>query len=409
MDRKIIILVLFTCLFSCRELYNDYQSELNEEYLVVEGMISDDPGPYYVSIVKALAYSNDMKLYEYRPEPETQAAVWIRSDKGEDVAMVEVDGQPGTYATRQEEITGQVGHSYWIRIETQQGEIYESYPSMLMEKPDVPNLYAAVAENIIVDESLPGGPRFVTQEGMQITCDVLNNSNANYVKIDLRTFSPRFYYADSTFSESIDPMWILDSAYQPLRYRKADTLYCWILRSADAEPHVVGTGNKSSGSLVMGIPLSFIRRNGPFSSTDTIIHDVNERYTIQDIGIAVDSLTIQEIVIDIFYSSYYIADVRAYAINDTIYEYYRNLKNQVTANNKIFDPIPANLDGNIRCLSNPGKNIYGIFTVASVMKKQFFIRLRGYEDITYVEELDDYFPVQTSGCVSEMPGFWRKY
>ncbi|MBN2273557.1 MAG: DUF4249 family protein [Bacteroidales bacterium] len=407
MFRKIIILaVIPACLFSCRELYDDFQPELNAEYLVVEGMITDDPGPYYVKLYKAMAYRNDMQLYEYDPEPETQAVVRIRSDKGEDVVLYELT--PGTYATLQEELSGEIGHSYWLYIETLNGDIYESLPSILMEKPDVPGLYATPAEKSIVNENLPGGPQFVTQEGLQITCDVFNNSNANYVKVELRTFSPSFYFADSAFTEVANPV-LLESGYRPFFYHKRDSLYCWSLRPADIKPCIAGTGSSSASSLVTGIPLGFIAMNIPYASNDTIMHYMYDGYTIHDVDAEFDSVIIQEVVIRVFYSSYYITDIKAYAINDTIYEYYRNLKIQVTAGNKIFDPVPAELTGNIRCLSDPGKNIYGIFTVASIMKRQFFIRWSGTYDLPVVEKLDDYFPVESSGCVTELPGFWRRY
>jgi hypothetical protein len=347
-----------------------------------------------------------MNLYDYRPEPETNAIVKIRSDKGEDVILYELDGQPGTYATRQEEITGETGHSYRLYIETQNGDIYESIPSVLMDKPDVPSLHATAAENTVIDESLPGGPQFITRQGMQVSCDVQGNSIANYVKIDIRTITLNFYFVDTTFIEFADPE-LIEQGYQPLYYDKMDTFYCWSLRSADPAPNIVGTGN--TASLLTGIPLGFITQNKTFASLDTFVYELDEKYYVRDIHRFYDSGIIQEVILNILYSNYYIVDVKAYAINDTIYEYYRNLKNQVTANNKIFDPIPAELKGNITCTSDPGKSIYGIFTVASVMKKQFFVKWAGNKATPVVEKLDAYFPVQSGGCATEPPAFWRRY
>jgi hypothetical protein len=407
MYHQIIIPAMLACLFSCRELYNDFQPELNEEYLVVEGMISDDPGPYYVKLSKALPYSNDMNLYKYRPEPETQAVVKIRSDKGEDVILHEMENSPGTYSTRSEELTGEVGHGYWLYIETQQGDVYESLPSILMDKPDIPDLYAAAAENTIVDESLPWGPEFVTKQGMQISCDILNNT-ANYVKIDIRKITLNFYYVDTTFIEAADPD-LIEQGYRPAFYYKRDTFYCWTLQTADPVPIIVGTGNHATASLLAGVPLGFITQNQPYSTLDTFVYEVDENYLITDINRFIDSGIIQQVILRVLYNNYYLTDVKAYAINDTIYDYYRNLKNQVNASNKIFDPIPAELKGNIRCTSDPGKSIYGIFTTASVMKKQFFIKWSGKSNIPVVKKLNDYYDVQSSGCATEPPGFWMRY
>jgi hypothetical protein len=407
MHRKFLIPVILVCLFSCRELYNDFQPELNEEYLVVEGMISDDPGPYIVKITKALPYSNEVKLYDYRSEPETQAIVRILSDKGEDVILHETSEQSGTYITRPEDLTGEVGHAYRLLIETQKGDVYESLPSILMEKPDIPDLYAVAAEKTVLNESLPYGPEFAKKSGLEISFDVMGNSMANYVKIDNRTIQMSLLCYDSTFMELADED-LVNQGYRPLYYHKVDTFYCWSVGKPDPVPNMAGTGDQ--GSLVSGIPLGFIPQNpSSDNAIDTFFYTVDEKYLVQDINRFMDRGIIQEIIFRVFYSSYYLTDIQAYAISDTIYEYYRNLKNQAAASNKIFDPIPSDLKGNIRCLSDPGKSIYGIFTAASVMKKQFLIVWPGIYYTPRVIKSDVYYPFQSSGCTTEYPVFWRKY
>jgi len=110
--RSLIILALVISLFSCKELY-DYQAETSGDYIVVEGMITDDPGPYRVTLSKAIAFSNDLRLYNFSPEKETGAMVTIKSDKGEEAILFEEERKPGTYATRAGDLTGEVGHRYW--------------------------------------------------------------------------------------------------------------------------------------------------------------------------------------------------------------------------------------------------------------------------------------------------------
>src|SRR4030042_3619027 len=89
-SHRLIILAIAIGLCSCKELYDEYHAEISEEYLVGEGMISDDPGPYYITISKAIPYSNDLELYNYNPEIERNAVVKIRSDKGEEVVLSEL-------------------------------------------------------------------------------------------------------------------------------------------------------------------------------------------------------------------------------------------------------------------------------------------------------------------------------
>ena len=409
--RLIIILALAISFFSCKELY-DYEAESSGDYLVVEGMITDDPGPYSVTINKAVAYSNDLRLYNYNPEKETGAVVTIRSDKGEEAILVEKEGYPGTYETRAEDITGEVGHKYWLYIRTQTGDEYESYPSMLSGKPDIPTLHAVAAEKEVLDESIPGG-EFVTKSGMQLSCDVDNINGADYVKIEYRTFSPDYYNIDSTFyGETLvymDDPFIPDTITMAM-YEKINDVYCWVVKPPDPVPNIIGTGNAAPGSLLKDIPVGFVFQNNSFSALDTIFTDLPENYVISDLNMEITGGELREITNQVFYHSSYYVDVQAYAINDTLYEYYRNLKNQTTANGKIFDPIPVELVGNIHCVSNPDKSVYGIFTAASVMKRQFYIRWAGKYSEPTIENQDGYFPFKTSGCVyDEEPIFWRQY
>jgi Domain of unknown function (DUF4249) len=409
--RPILLFTLAISLISCKELY-DYQAETSGDYVVVEGMITDDPGPYSVTISKAVAYSNDLRLYNYNPEKETGAVVTIKSDRGEEAILVEKEGKSGTYETRAEDITGEVGHRYWLTIRTKDGDEYESSPSLLAGKPDVPNLHAAAAEKEVLDESVPGG-KFVTKYGLQLSCDVDNINGADYIKIDYLTFSPHYAYIDSTFYGDVlvytrDPL-IPDTISVPM-YEKANDLYCWVMKLPEVVPNILGTGHSAPGDLLKDIPVGFVNQNTAFSAIDTTFSDLPENYIISDINLEISGGQLREIIQQTFYSSYYYVDIKAYALNDTIFEYYRNLKNQTTASGKIFDPIPVELVGNLHCVSNPDKSVYGIFTAASVMKKQFYIRWAGMYTEPTIENLDYYFPAESSGCVfDEEPVFWRHF
>jgi hypothetical protein len=403
MPGKITFLIFAVTLLSCKELYEDYQPELTEEFLVVEGMITNDPGPYNVTISKAMAYRNDLDLNHYKPDPETNATVKIITDKGEEVVLYELESQPGTYSTKKEELTGEISHSYGLYIKTQKGEIYESLPSVLLEHPDISNLYAAASQKTYLDESIPGNTNYVTKSGFQLTCDVAGTGIAKYTKINTRIMSEFSYYSDSSFYY----FYFFRGNKTRIRvYSKTDSLYCLNLCAADPSPNIVGMGNITGASVVRNVPLGF-----------NIVYDLPENDTsitsgflaslnVNDDYFSYDSLVVIRIISQ---NHVFVADINAYYIDDAVYEYYRNVKNQVTANNKIFDPIPLQLTGNIKCTSNPGKNIFGIFTVASVARRRFHINYYGDYCIPVVEKINDYEPVKYNSCTTERPSFWKSY
>lgn len=395
MNKSILIPFIAIAFCSCKELYNDYQAELDEEYLVVEGMITDNPGPYYITINKALAYSNNLDLRKYKTQPEKNAIVIIKTDAG-DFSLHELTNKPGTYATNAADFTGQIGNRYTLYIETQQGEIYESAPMLLAAKPDVKELFAENAERTVLDESVPGYQRFVTQQGLKLSCDIDNQNASKYLKVDMRIITTSTTNYDSVFYPS-------PSTPEPL-FTKSITYYCWKIRARDPDPNIIATSGDTT--VLQKIPLGFVVQSETYTYADTFKDYPEGLYIINEEFQMINGM-ITTIVHDTSRASYYLVDINAYCIDDESYEYYRNLKNQLTAYTRIFDPIPAQLTGNIKCTSNPQKSIFGIFSAASLMQQQFSVSWYGSGNVPKIKKLGEYFPVDYNGCsVGEPPGFW---
>ena len=86
--------------------------------LVVDGSITNEAGPYVVSLFRTRQLKTDL---DYRL-PEVRAIVKIFSDAGEEETLVE--NPSGTYTTST--IQGVIGRTYFLRIVTENGSTYES-------------------------------------------------------------------------------------------------------------------------------------------------------------------------------------------------------------------------------------------------------------------------------------------
>jgi hypothetical protein len=91
---------------------------------VVEGMISDNPGPYAVKVSKGLSLDSDTSYHS----PVRQAKIRLFDDEGNSEDLTEI--RPGEYLTGGA-IRGKVGHAYHIRLETSDGNIFESEPDTI--------------------------------------------------------------------------------------------------------------------------------------------------------------------------------------------------------------------------------------------------------------------------------------
>lgn len=93
------------------------------EQIVVEGQITDKPGPYSVKISRAVSVSEQAQT----PGPVTGAQVTLFNDEGASEPLV--DQGNGLYLTSGA-MQGRVGHRYHIRIEVD-GKVFESEPDLL--------------------------------------------------------------------------------------------------------------------------------------------------------------------------------------------------------------------------------------------------------------------------------------
>ena len=107
------ILAAVVTLSSCEQII-DYDLEEGDRKLVVEGLITDQPGPYTVKLSETRGYLDQAS------NPGITGATVIVSDQfGVMDTLVSVE--PGVYQTT--DLQGAVGNTYFLRVE-HQGKIY---------------------------------------------------------------------------------------------------------------------------------------------------------------------------------------------------------------------------------------------------------------------------------------------
>ncbi|WP_221412732.1 DUF4249 domain-containing protein [Fulvivirga lutimaris] len=104
----------------------------NADHLVVDGMITDLPGPYTIT----LSYSNDY-FEPFSPNKDDynirdlvqEASVSVIDDQGNEEVFAEIS--PGVYQSSVDGMRGQIGTSYVLKIELENGKKYESLAEIM--------------------------------------------------------------------------------------------------------------------------------------------------------------------------------------------------------------------------------------------------------------------------------------
>lgn len=126
----IIMVILSRCI-------SPFEVELEDsgDLLVVEGAITDQPGPYTVRL------SSSRPLAEEAPRPVGGAQVSLESSEGLTLSLAEHD--PGVYQTDSGTFRGQTGRQYRLRILTRE-QTYLSSWETLKAGAEIDSLYPRV-------------------------------------------------------------------------------------------------------------------------------------------------------------------------------------------------------------------------------------------------------------------------
>lgn len=109
--------------------------------LVVEGIISDRPGPYEIRVyLKSLEVNNKTKT------PVQNADVTVSDDNGNSYSFIE--GAKGSYVSDPADFTGVPGRSYQLKIELDNGKTYQSKSEKLKAAPVVDTIYPIFIKKI---------------------------------------------------------------------------------------------------------------------------------------------------------------------------------------------------------------------------------------------------------------------
>ena len=131
-NRQILLLLLLSLINSCIVEYVPKTNEV-DELLVVEGLITDQPGRSTLKLSKTLPLG---KLFV---KPLKGCIVWISDDLGQIDSLKETT-MDGTYVTDSANFQGVIGRQYTLHIRTTRDSVNLSYESLPMEMKPVPQI-----------------------------------------------------------------------------------------------------------------------------------------------------------------------------------------------------------------------------------------------------------------------------
>lgn len=271
--------------------------------IIVEGMITDQPGPYAVNLSYTTDYTFASLNYLVR-----NANVIISDNLGNSEVLKEIS--PGAYQTAPSGIQGVVGRTYKISIRTTDNKQYVSKPELLKASPPIQKLYYEYKYH----------PYELTNDRIN-TWDVYLDTKDPESKGDYYRWKWKNY-------EAISACYVSENAMDDGYYRGVSCCsLCWDI-------------NQCYSNCIS------------LRSDATINGNVLSRQYIMS-------------VLFTSFTTYYV-EVEQQALSQGAYNFFNSAQKLIDNTGGIFDAAPLALGGNITCTSNPNEAAFGYFGAAGI-------------------------------------------
>lgn len=313
---RAILIALSLFATSCVDKFWPELDNDNSQFLVVDGKISNFPGPYTVK----LSYSSS--ILDTLFIPNTAATITILDNQGNQEVLTMVS--PGVYKTSPSGIQGIIGHDYKIEIELDNGLIYESEYEELLNPIVIEDVHFEkewrYAQNILETD----------QEGLQfyVNSEPSESSKAYFfweIEETYEYHAPYRIYFMYNGPENNDS-WIDDVPIKKIR--NVDTLYyCW--KTQNLKERLIYKVESSNEGNTSNLPIHFVPNN-----------DERLRWGYNIL-------------------------VKQYTISEKLYTFLNYLKKQNENQGGLFTSQPFQIRSNISNIQDPSEEVLGYFKVAS--------------------------------------------
>lgn len=307
-----ISLILLTITPACEDPYWPELGNKYEDLLVVEGRISNQPGPYTVK----LSHSATLLYPKYFPVEGFEVS--IQDDAGNTAVLTE--SEAGVYKTDPEEIQGEIGRAYRLRINDTKGNTYTTDFEELREPILIDTIHTEIeyTNSEFYSFGIPGYRFFITtQNGTSDTTFVRWQLEETY---EYNSDFKIYFYYDGELHDFPDP----------------DSLHtCWLTEPV-YNVFTASTAGLNSSNI----------ENYPLHYVSFEQREISVRY----------SLLIQQLT-----------------LSEAAYAYWKDVADQNTSGGELYTSLPFQIKGNIYNINNSEEIVLGYFEVAGQDNMRVFI------------------------------------
>ena len=346
MTRLIIFLFGWIFVDACIDRIDFNIPNVYSQEVVIDGLITDEPGPYTVKLSSVIGENDTSPL----GVPLYAKSVIVYDNAGNSEELENTAA--GVYQTRPDGIQGVIGREYHVRVEFGEGDVFESVPDKMTAGGAVDSIYytfesyqqpqapSAYRYRIYMDSHGPAtGDNFFRWK-----------FNGTYV---VRT-EPKF-----THCKSFPCVWC-----------PAPCSGAAFVNGADLEPKEGYAFNPKTGKVeyVIGLTCTccrcWVSPREDKPRVGDMKYSSNGKFLKVEMGIIpVNFYT--------FYEKYRVEIVQM-SLSRAAFHYWRAIQSQKEGVGSLFQPVTGKIPTNLSVI-NGKRSVQGIFYAAAVTKKQIYL------------------------------------
>ncbi len=346
MYRLLIFLVGWTFIDACVERIEFDIPNIYSKDVVIDGLITNEPGPYTVKLSSVIAEDDTHPL----GIPLYAKRITVSDNAGhvEDLVLTGA----GEYQTQVNGMQGVVGREYSIRVEMEDGSIFESAPDKMSSGGAVDSVYYAFES--YQSSQAPTAYRYRIYMNSHGPSDGDNffrwKFNGTYV---VRT-EPKFTHCPFT----------------PCGFCPPPCSGAQFKNGSDLEPSDGYAFNPKTNKVeyVIGLTCTCCRCWVSPREDKPRVSDM--KYSSNGNFLKVEMGTIP-VNFYTFYERYRVEIVQM-SLSHVAFEYWKSIQSQKEAVGSLFQPVTGKIPTNLS-VTNGTRSVQGIFYAAAVTKKQIYL------------------------------------
>jgi len=348
MSKAIMYFSLMIMLLSSCEAYYKPAIDTVKGQLVVEAMMTNDPSLNFVHLTQT------RNFYDEQPPAVVSGA---------NVELVEINGKvikgvENVWGYFYFNVVPVVGKNYKLRIFLE-NNIYESEVVTMPPLPTMTKFYSEQVLKTIYSTDGSGNPIASLIQGREMYVDAPVTNALSYYRFNVRSILEWIYAPPGMNGPPPPPMFGWQSYYESNQFNLA------------------GPKKFSQTGKIEMHPLLMLAYR-----TDYYLHS--------------DTLS----------SNGWILIIDQYGTSKGSYEYHEKLNSQFAADGSLFDPIQTQVYGNITCLTDPTKIVFGYFDMNSHQQYRYYYDMSGPGGLLTLRQIFRYPDIPDQGRILSFPPDW---